>query len=429
MKPRRIRWILACSFGLCVGLVRADGTTLGPVVGAVDHATATVWIRHTGKSPLKLTVRKPGGAVVHEAICSPRGDDDFCTTCEIGDLDADTEHAFGFFNGRGAEVAAGTFRTAVNPSRPSRCRVAIGSCASESFPGVWQRMATEGAEVVALCGDTPYIDSSDMRVNRDRHRAFLAQPGLVDLLRTRPLVGTWDDHDFGRNDSDGRSVDRDVIRRVFLEYRPLMNAGEEGEGIYTALRRGPIELFLLDARFFSQAEPSPVAPDKPTLLGKRQWEWLRRSLAASSAPFKLLITGMVWHDKPNKEKDDWETYAYEREALFRWLGEEQIGGVVLVGGDVHVSLRLVHDTIESAGYPIPEFVSSPLHDKVIPKLVPSKESGLKWSAVEPNVFLLVEADSTGAEPTLIATWIRQDGKRLHQCRFTAGELSGGDAWR
>jgi hypothetical protein len=62
MTSRRIRWILACSVGLCVGLVRADGTTLGPVVGAVDHATATVWIRHTGKSPLKLTVRKPGGA-------------------------------------------------------------------------------------------------------------------------------------------------------------------------------------------------------------------------------------------------------------------------------------------------------------------------------------------------------------------------------
>lgn len=423
------RWILACSLGLHVILLRAEVTTLGPVVGAVDHATATVWIRHAEMLPLMLTVRAPSGAVVHEANCFPMADDDFCTTCEIAGLDPDTEYTFGFVDRRGAEVAAGAFRTAVSPSQPSRCSVAIGSCASESFPGVWQRMATEGAEVVALCGDTPYIDSSDMRVNRDRHRAFLAQAGLIPLLRSRPLVGTWDDHDFGKNDSDGRSVDRDVIRRVFLEYRPLVTAGEGEQGIYSSLRRGPIELFLLDARFFSQAEPSPVAPDKPTLLGKRQWEWLRRSLVASSAPFKLLITGMVWHDKPNKEKDDWETYAHEREALFRWLGEKRIGGVVLVGGDVHVSLRLVHDTLETAGYLIPEFVSSPLHDKVIPSLVPSKEPGLKWSAVEPNVFLLVEADSTTKEPTLVATWIRQDGLRLHQHSLTAGELSGGDTWR
>ena len=48
--------------------------------------------------------------------------------------------------------------------------------------------------------------------------------------------------------------------------------GEDGEGIYTSFRRGPVEVFLIDARYFSQTGPSPVDPKKKALLGERQWE-------------------------------------------------------------------------------------------------------------------------------------------------------------
>ena len=277
-----------------------------------------------------------------------------------------------------------------------------------------EKLAAEGIEAVLLCGDTPYIDTSDLARNRQRHREFLAQPGLAEFIRTRPTLGTWDDHDFGANDSDGSKVDRETIRKVFTEYRAQANFGEEGEGIYTTFRRGPVEVFLIDARYFSQTGPSPVDATKKTLLGPRQWEWLKASLRASTAPFKVLATGMVWHDKPNREKDDWETYAHEREALFDFLAEHKIGGVVLLGGDVHVSLLLEHLPAGRLGEPLFEYVVSPLHDRVIPSLVPTKDRRLLWSAVEPNVFLRMVADTTGDVPTLTSTWIKMDGKRLHE---------------
>jgi alkaline phosphatase D len=207
---------------------------------------------------------------------------------------------------------------------------------------------------------------------------------------------------------------------VFTEYRALGSCGERGEGIYTRFRRGPVEVFLIDARSFSQTGPSPVDPRKKTLLGPRQWEWLRRSLTESTAPFKILATGMVWHDKPNREKDDWETYAHEREALFDFLAEQKIGGVVLLGGDVHVSLLLEHLPAERLGEPLFEYVVSPLHDSVIPRLVPTQDKRLLWSAVEPNVFLRMVADTTRARPTLTSTWIRMDGTRLHEHVITLG---------
>jgi alkaline phosphatase D len=410
---RLVPWCIAL-LASAAGIARAD--VLGPFVGHVDEASARIWLRTAEAGEVTLTLRDDAGNNVFTASKTAVPDNDLCLTWTIPDLAAGRSYQAGFtlHAQPDAELPAASFQTPAPPDVPARVVLGFGSCASESFPGVWQRMAAEGVEVVILGGDTPYIDSSDLAKNRARHRTFLGQEGFLDLVRSRPFLDTWDDHDFGGNDSDGASVDRDAIRRAFVEYRALASFGEDNQGIYTSFRRGPVEVFLLDARYFSQAEPSPVDPAKPTLLGRRQWQWLQRSLLASTAPFKVLMTGLVWHDKPNKEKDDWETYAHEREALFRFIGEQSISGVVLLSGDVHVSLRLEHPTQATAGYPLPEYVVSPLHDHLIPKLVPTGNPALQWSAVEPNVFLRMEADSTGELPTLKSTWIRMDGTRLHE---------------
>jgi alkaline phosphatase D len=390
----------------------------GPMVGHVDERSAHIWLRPAGPAEVTLTVQDPAGKTVFEERKAAEAERDFCIAWKVGELTPATGYSYSFTWQKGGDAAAAAgpwpFRTAPPADLPGRASLAFGSCASEKFPAVWERMAVEGAEAVFLCGDTPYIDSSDLAKNRQRHRAFLAQPGLAELIRTRPTLGTWDDHDFGGNDSDATKVDRETIRKVFLEYRAHEAFGGEGEGIYTKFRRGPVEVFLIDARYFSQTGPSPVDPKKKTLLGARQWEWLKSELAASTAPFKILVTGMVWHDKPNKEKDDWQTYAHEREALFDFLAENKIGGVVLLGGDVHVSLLLEHLPAERLGYPLFEYVVSPLHASVIPSLVPTKDKRLLWSAVEPNVFLRTVADTTGDVPTLTSTWIQMDGKRLHE---------------
>lgn len=411
---------LTTMFSALLGVVAAaaEPAVIGPALGHVDERTARVWLRPAGEAEVTLTVRDPAGRSVFEDTQTATADRDFCLTWAVTGLAPATGYAYSFSwrsgGGAGAPTGPWPLVTAPPADLPARACLGFGSCGSEAFPAIWERMAVEGVEAILLCGDTPYIDTSDLAKNRQRHRAFLAQRGLTEVVRTRPLLGTWDDHDFGGNDSDGSEVDRETIRRVFTEYRALATYGEEGAGIYTRVRRGPVEVFLIDARFFSRTGPSPVDPTKKTLLGPRQWEWLKAALLSSTAPFKVLATGMVWHDKPNREKDDWETYAHEREAVFDFLAENKIGGAVLLGGDVHVSLLLEHLPRERLGQPLFEYVVSPLHDRVIPSLVPTQDKRLLWSAVEPNVFLRMVADTTGEVPTLTSTWIRMDGRRLHE---------------
>lgn len=193
----------------------------------------------------------------------------------------------------------------------------------------------------------------------------------------------------------------------------------DGEGVYTPFRRGPVEVFLLDPRWFSRTEPSWADPSQTTGIGRVQWEWFRTALSESTATFKAIATGMIWDDKKNSESDDWHTYAHEREAIFDFIAAERIPGCFLMGGDIHVSRALNYGP--RVGYDLWQFIVSPLHDSTIPSLnVPHPD--LVHSAVEPHVFLKLVADTTVAQPTLTATWINRAGDRLFEVHRTADQM-------
>ena len=131
---------------------------------------------------------------------------------------------------------------------------------------------------------------------------------------------------------------------------------------------------------------------------------------------------MIWDDKKNTESDDWGTYMHERQALQSWLGENRVEGVVLIGGDIHVSRLLKYDTVEQVGYPIYQFITSPMHGSVIPSLNVSHPA-LIQSAEEPHVFLKLNVDTTVTPATLQAVWMNRDGKVIFDANIDRDELS------
>lgn len=392
---------------------------VGPILGHVDHQTAMIWYRppSPGKYAALLRHTKSGTTQTAEAMSSPEHDQ--CVAWRFDGLQPDSDYSY-VISREGEAVAEADgqqFRTAPPTDRPTRTTLAMGSCASSTdFFDVWSQIATHDVDGLMLLGDTPYIDSTRLEVNRSRHREFLSIPTLAELGASTPVWGTWDDHDFGGNDTDGKVGNKQVLRQVFTEYRAQLQFGDGEHGVYTKFRRGPVEVFMLDPRYFSQTEASPVDPEKPTCLGKTQWQWIREGLKSSTAPFKLLATGMIWDDKKNSEKDDWGTYAHEREALFDFIGEHQIRGVVLIGGDIHVSRHLRYPMKDRIGYDLHQFIISPLHDRVIPSLnVPHPH--LQWGRPLKNMFLTIVVDDTQDTATLEAQWVDRTGKVHYEVRI------------
>lgn len=391
----------------------AESEATGPMIGHVSDDAAHVWFRPSEPGEYILSVQGLADESFRVGGMSD-SEHDGCVTWYVAGLEPRTRYRYTIEDGTGGTISGGEdhyFTTAPDPAKPSRVCLAFGSCAHTKPLRLWQQMHEHGAQGLVLLGDTPYIDNTNLGVMRLKHREFLQVPELAELVRKTPTWATWDDHDFGKNDSDGTLEGKEHSRRAFIEYRANAGYGHDDKGIYTRFRFGPVEVFVLDTRWFARTEPSPVDPGKPTLLGARQWQWLKEGLLASTAPFKVITCGMIWDDKENSESDDWGTYSYERAALFDFIGANDISGVVLIGGDIHCSRLLQYKTEEQVGYPIRQCIVSPIHDSTIPSLNVAHPDLIHGAAI-PHVWLRLEVDSTKTPASLHAKWLQMDGQEM-----------------
>jgi alkaline phosphatase D len=398
--------------------------TNGPLLGHLAPDRVRVWARCEMPGSYQLAVIGQKGELV--AAADATEEHDRTVVWEVAGLEPGRQYRYEIRH-EGRTLFAGEdarFVTPLPQAAPSITRLAVGSCAreEEGDRAVWRRMASLEPDTLVLLGDTPYIDSTDLAVQLRRYREFTAVPEFTALLRSRPLYATWDDHDFGRNDTDGRLEGKENAREAFVHYHGNPSFGDGTEGIYTSFRRGGIEVFLLDTRWFAGTGPSPIANGR-TMLGARQWEWLRDGLRASDAPFKLLASGLIWNGavRPGKP-DHWDSYPEEKEALFRFLGEERITGVVLAGGDIHRTRVLRYPTEDVVGYPLTELVTSPIHAGVIEE-ADTPHPALVFDSGTPHAFMLLTVDTTVQPATLHASFQDRAGTELYALTLDAASLT------
>src|SRR3546814_12661144 len=75
-------------------------------------------------------------------------------------------------------------------------------------------------------GDNIYADSDQPDALVDLYARGRTVERLEPLLRSVPQLATWDDHDFGYNDSDGRSAYKAQSLPVFRSFWANPSYGE-----------------------------------------------------------------------------------------------------------------------------------------------------------------------------------------------------------
>ena len=409
-----------------------DDRPSGPMIGRLTPYTAHIWARlpHAGEEAnCRLLVEDRVDQTLSRWNARATADRDWCVLWKVKGLRPDTEYAYRIRQG-GDLVFGGealTFRTPVADGIDGVVKIGFGSCAeSDSVSSaVFDRVLTSDCDAMVLLGDTPYIDSTELDVQRRKHREFLRVEGVRKLARCRPVYATWDDHDYGGSNADGLLEGKERSRQAFMEYRAHPPYGGDDGGIYSSFRNGAVEVFLLDTRSFANVEEATQSSGQRSMLGAAQWAWLTEGLIDSRATVKVLACGTVWHDMPKEKPDCWARHPAERDALFRFIGENSISGVVMVAGDLHQSRVVEHQTIPTAGYSIVEFVSSPIHSHTEPESN-FPHPGLRRHINAGNVFLQLEVDTQTDSGTVSGRFIDKAGKVLHEEILPIPLLQKGD---
>jgi alkaline phosphatase D len=409
----------------------------GPMIGAVTPDGVTIWLRASDAFECQIQYSRDSllkDAKITEPIVAFK-ENDYTVQIRIGDLEPDTRYYYRPLVHRRAgkylqDELPYHFTTAPAPGTPTRFRVAFGSCArvqeSRDQP-IWRFVAEQEPDLFFWLGDNVYGDSLDPDILAEEYR----MQRNVDLLRlfqrTVPQLAVWDDHDYGLNDHDRTSPMREDGLRIFKQYWANPSYGlPDTPGVFFSYQYGGVDFFFLDGRYYRDPNVQPDTPEK-TMLGTGQLQWLKDGLLKSKAPFKVLVSGSGWSKAKGLGGDSWASFMHERDSLFDFIRDNDIGGVILLSGDTHVGELNAIPWSDKGGYDFYDLVSSPLAQDSAGTFRTPREPELRIRALYHglSVFGLIEFDLTG-DPTLRFTLVNEYGNVVWRpFEIAASELRNG----
>ncbi len=281
-------------------------------------------------------------------------------------------------------------------SEKSHFTIAFGSCNKHDSPNLlWDDIQAENPDVWIWGGDIVYADTDDMVELR---RVYKAQSEVVGYKRLKskvPVIGSWDDHDYGLNDG---GVEFSSKRESQQELLNFLEVAEESprrkqEGVYAAhdynLPKGKVKVVVLDTRYFRTSLTKDTATkkrNKPnpygegSVLGETQWQWLETTLSNSDADFNVIVSSVQFLSNEHGF-ECWGNFPHEVDKLKAMIAASKAKGVLILSGDRHIS-EFSKTKVEGLTYPLIDFTSSGLTHAY------SKFSG------EPNPFRVGEVIHT-----------------------------------
>ncbi len=378
----------------------------GPMLGPVEYRDAKVWIE-VAQSVKSVSVqfKRKGDTKTKTIVYKGQLGNEFNPLqITLGGLEFNTTYEYQFILDGKLSSAKGQFTTKdLWPYRKPVPEFSFltGSCAYFNEPAydrvytdlirldrtaapygkdssIFETMAKEKSAFMLWLGDSWYTREVDYysewglwyRAHHDR-----AQPVLQNFLKAMPHFAIWDDHDYGPNDIGKSYILKDASRRVFSNYFCNTSYGENGQGIYSMITYGDVEVFMTDDRWWRSEDRIKDSVDgKPNpekrMLGKEQMDWLKNSLLHSLATFKIVAVGSQVLN-PVSPFDKWWDFPAEYDELMHFIKDYKIRGVVFLTGDRHHSEII---KVDRPGH-------YPLYDVTVSALT---SNGYPFSAVEKN---------------------------------------------
>jgi hypothetical protein len=242
-------------------------------------------------------------------------------------------------------TVTGTFRTLPAETELAHFKLAVGTC--QGFPDrdgphgfdLYRTMLERETDAFVMAGDVVYYDA----LARNNALAYYhwqrtySLPTLIEFHRQIPTFFLKDDHDTYVNDSwpgDQRPWTGEFSfedgQRIFVQQTGLPTPA------YRTIQVGnDLQLWFMEGRDFRSPNNTPDTADK-SIWGSQQKAWLKETLAASTAQFRIVIspTPIVGPDRDNKsDNHSNRVFATEGREIRQFLASQP--NTVAVCGDRH----------------------------------------------------------------------------------------------
>jgi len=414
------RLLLAC-IALTQITAFAAHIEIGPMLGHVGSDEARIWIKSSQTARLSAMVSTRADLSDARRVDGPvlGYQSDNNGHVQINHLQSSTRYYYNILLDGEPSLTAPypSFETAPEHGEPTHLRFAFGSCVGhfgQLSAAAWGEMAGDkDIEMLLMLGDNHYADSTEPAVQRAAYYDHRSVAGFEDIVRRTAVYGIWDDHDYGPNNSDSTVKGREETLATFKSMWANPSYGEpDNPGTYYRFSYGDIEFFMLDDRYYRS--PNTAKDDgSKTMLGNRQWEWLKQGLKSSKAKLKFIASGSEW--QKNGHVDSWTSFKREQLGFFDWINEEKIEGVILLSGDRHftggyqINQRIIEITsgpLGSNNYPTPN----------LPEMFLNHGTG--------KLYCVFDIDTRTGEPKVILEVYRAGEGLIDRRDFTMDEING-----
>jgi alkaline phosphatase D len=304
---------------------------------------------------------------------------DYCVKLDVCGLQPSTFYYYMFnANGKNSIIARTKTAPASNADNDS-ARFAVVSCASWEhgyFNSYENISARNDVDAVLHLGDYIYeYASGDFTGNiagrtydptgeaydsisyHFRHSQYKLDDQLRRIHQLFPFITVWDDHetcndayrDGGQNHQPATEGPYNVRKKnstsTYFKWMPLRKPDPlDTIRIFRKLRYGKLlDLIMLDTRLYDRDVQDAALSNDPNhhMMGPVQRAWYFQQLADTTTRWKIIGNQVMF--APMKlfgqavNKDQWDTYEYERNLIINQVLTNNYKNMVLLTGDIHTS--------------------------------------------------------------------------------------------
>ena len=452
---RRLALGALCAFA-ATALALAAGTLVsGPMLGYQTHREVAIWLETADAEKVSLTYQvadQPDTArsqTVTQPWTSPAGGQPHTFILPVLEMGATYTYSIAIDGETITRPYPLRFKTQDQfewRTPPPDFSFLFGACSYFNEPQydrpgrgygqgveIFETMGRSGADFMIWGGDNLYLRESDWSSASGiwyRYQTDRRTPELQAFLAAMPHYATWDDHDFGPNNSNKAYELKHVTLDAFTRYWANRTWGEPANpGVYGKFQYADAAFFVMDNRYHrDESEIDPAVYPGKSQYGPSQLDWLKQNLASlregnnrRHSPIRFIVTGgQFTSDRTYPGAEGHAVFPDEREEILHFIRDHQIPGIIILSGDVHYT-ELTRRT-DLLHYPLYELTSSPLSSGAHTRDLSDDPARIPGTAVQKPNYCRVALSGPAEDRLITLTSHDADGTLIWTHEIRANDL-------